>query len=144
RDCAGGAAGIARDLRPGLTERVHRRPGQTAANERHLVQMLGRLRQQTLRESKIAAAVARRREVGRSPRPFLQIPCIDVARRAGQEEEDAILCRVVKVYARRGGRALENSWTEYVGKVRGDQAGAGDLHEPAPRESAPQRKSAGL
>src|SRR5205814_9949503 len=124
---------------------MNRRPGQAAADEGHLVEMLGGLRQKPLRKAKIAAAVTGRREIGRRPGTFLKIPCVDVARRAGQKDEDAVPGRAAQIGIRGHAGGLQQARTEYVGEVRGNDSRSGDLKETPAREAITlQRKAAAL
>ena len=96
RDAARCAAGIARDLHPSLRERMHGRPRKAGANDGQPIELLRGLRHQPLRETH--RAVRRRIEIGqRRPRPFLQVPRIDVTRPTVHEQEDAVFGGARKV-----------------------------------------------
>src|SRR5581483_3580426 len=96
RDRAGGTGRTARDLRPGLSQRMDGGPGEAAADDRELIEVIRGVRHQPLRESEVAAEEGRGGEVGGSPGAFLQIPRIDLTRRAGKKDEDAVLRRGAK------------------------------------------------
>src|SRR5205085_9587183 len=81
------------------------------------------------------AGERRRREVAWCPRTFLQVPRVDVTRRAGEKDEDAVLRGVTQRDAGRRRRRLQQPRTEHVGEVRRDDSRAGDSEKVATREA---------
>src|SRR5438876_746144 len=78
-------------------------------DEGELVEVLGRLRHEPLREEEVAVVERGRSKVGRRPRADLEVPRVDVRRRARQEDEDAVLRAVLQRDVRRGGGAVEQT-----------------------------------
>ena len=124
---------------------MHRRPREPAAHETQLVEMLRCVGHESLRESQIAAVERRRREIGRSPGAFFQIPGVDIARRACEENENRVRCGVAKRNVGRNRGAIEHARIENIEKIRCDDSRGADLQKASARKALrlTERKSAG-
>ena len=133
RDCAGRAARIARDLRPGLSELMHGRPGQAAADDGQLVEMRGGLRHESLRPADVAVHVGARSGGVQAPsfRSHMSVWLGAPARKMKMQ----LLAVLRSVGAACVVCAEQQPRVEHVGKVRGHEAGAGDAHEVAAGEA---------
>jgi len=134
RDAAGRAARIARDLRPGLCELMNRGPRQPRTNDRHFLKLIGGLRHQALR--KTHRTEIGRSEIGRCPRSFFQIPRVDVTRRAGEKNQNAVLGGAMQRWIDRR-RTLHQLRVEYRQEIRRHNSRAGDFEELPARETVP-------
>src|SRR5437764_967157 len=76
-----------------------------------------------------------------SPGAFFQVPRVDLARRAGKKDEDAVLRGGAERDVRRGGAREEELRIEHVGEPRRDEAGGADLHEAAAGETGTEREA---
>ncbi len=141
RDAAGRAARIARNLSPRLRELMHCGPRETGAHDRHIAELVRGVRHQTLRKPNLSEG--RRREIQRSPSTFLQIPCVNVTRCAGEEDHDAVFRRAMERGINRG-CALKQPGVRDRQKIRGHDSRSGDFEELPPRESgaADRKRSA--
>src|SRR2546426_11425227 len=121
---------------------MDRHPRKPAPHDAQGLKVLGHLGKQRTRPADLT--VAGGLEIGWRPWAFLQIPEIDLARGAGEKNEDAVARAVLQRRVRRADGAVEQGRIEHISEVRRDQSRAGDLQKSPPGESWTERQAAGL
>ena len=124
---------VARDLEPRLPEGVDERRRPHRPQDRDVREMLGNVREQARRKPE-GRPETRRREVRGRPRPFLEVPRVDLARRAGKKEEDHVPRRAARGDLRGGRRPRRRRGLQ---EPRRDEAAGADLEEATAGELGP-------